>query len=119
MAAGDTTRFTTTVMDWALVADLLVRQLVPRAQATPGEALGPAEQRLLEAPAYSAAEVRYRGEDPDQPQLIRLVREDSGVQLPAFQCDASGRAIPVVLAANPTTGRRRGPLGRRRLVARR
>jgi hypothetical protein len=100
MAVGDTTRFTTTVMDWAPVTDLLVRQLVPRAQATPGEALGPAEQRLLEAPAYSGAEVRYRGEDPDQPQLIRLVREDGGVQLPAFQFDASGRAIPVVLAVN-------------------
>jgi hypothetical protein len=100
MAVGGTTRFTTTARDWALVTDPLVRQLTSPSRPPLEERLGPAERRLLEAPAYTGAEVRRRGEDPDQPQLIRLVREDGGVQLPAFQFDPSGRVIPVVLAVN-------------------
>ena len=53
MAVGGTTRFTTTARDWALVTDPLVRQLTSPARPPSKRRLGPAERRLLEAPAYT------------------------------------------------------------------
>ena len=71
-----------------------------RPDITPEEILEEAQQRLLAAPCFSAEEVRGRGHDPVDPQLIRLERKDGGVQFPAFQFDSLGRPVALVLAIN-------------------
>jgi hypothetical protein len=58
-----------------------------------------AEARLLAAPAVSAVGLRALGGDPDQAHLISLDGPD-GPQLPAFQFDAAGQAMPIVLDVN-------------------
>lgn len=58
------------------------------------------ERRLLSAPALSEAQVRDYGQNPQRADLIRLDREDGGVQLPAFQFDKRGRPFWVVTKVN-------------------
>jgi hypothetical protein len=58
-----------------------------------------AEARLLAAPALSANEVFGMGADPGHQHLIRLDSDD-GVRLPAFQFDAAGQPIGLVLHIN-------------------
>ena len=55
--------------------------------------------RLLRVPALSEAGLRGRGADPRQAHLIRLSGQ-GGPRYPAFQFDASGRPLPLVLAVN-------------------
>ena len=56
--------------------------------------------RLLQAAAWSPAQVRARGEDPGRRFLIRLDTPASGQRIPAFQFDLTGHAIPLVLEVN-------------------
>lgn len=67
--------------------------------------------RLIDAAAFSATQVRARGEDPDQPFLIRLDPGTGDVQFPAFQFGPEGRAIGVVLAVNQRLGADEDPWG--------
>lgn len=58
-------------------------------------------ERLLQEPSLTAAELRTEfRQDPDRPHLIRLARPGGPTRLPAFQFDAEGRPLPVVLAVN-------------------
>jgi hypothetical protein len=74
--------------------------LTRRAAGAPDPLGVQAEAWLLAAAALSPEQVRASGQDPDQPWLIRLDRTDGGTQLPAFQFDAQGRPVPVVLEIN-------------------
>jgi hypothetical protein len=65
----------------------------------PAEVERLAMDRLLAAPALSAAELRRRGGDPGQRYLIRLDGRD-GPRYPVFQFDAASRPLPVVLRIN-------------------
>ncbi|MEU1280435.1 DUF3168 domain-containing protein [Streptomyces sp. NPDC005805] len=57
-------------------------------------------QRLLSAPSLSESQVRdLLRQDPRQPHLIRLTREDGEVRLPSFQFRKDG-PVPLVLAIN-------------------
>lgn len=55
---------------------------------------------LLEAPSYSAEEVRGLGEDPGQPGLLGLPRSDGRRRLPAFQFTSAGTVPGVVKEIN-------------------
>jgi hypothetical protein len=67
--------------------------------ASPAEIARAAEAQLLTAPAVSDTELRRRGGDPDQAHLIALDGPE-GRRLPAFQFDASGQPIALVLDIN-------------------
>jgi hypothetical protein len=66
---------------------------------SPDAILRDAAARLLAAPAWSAAELRGRGGNPDQAHLISLDGPD-GWRLPVFQFDSRAQPIPVVLDIN-------------------
>jgi hypothetical protein len=76
----------------------------PAAGPAPGPVLDEFDRevraRLLALPALSPDELRERGVDPAGTGLIRLVRQDLEVQLPAFQFSGAGRPWPVVLEVN-------------------
>ncbi|MFB6892961.1 DUF3168 domain-containing protein [Kitasatospora sp. NPDC056327] len=56
---------------------------------------------LLAAASVSAADYRAGGQDPDNPDLIRLTDRQGTVVLPSFQFDGvSGRPLPAVVAVN-------------------
>ncbi|WP_018505658.1 hypothetical protein [Parafrankia discariae] len=67
--------------------------------------------RLLLAPAYSPAELRACGGDPDMPDLICLVTPGGETRLPAFQFDDLGRAVDVVARINRALGAAEDPWG--------
>lgn len=73
----------------------------PGGEARPGEAvLRSVADRVLQALALTAEQVRQRGGDPDDPGLIRLERGDGRLQWPAFQFDPDGGPPPVIRAVN-------------------
>jgi hypothetical protein len=55
---------------------------------------------LLAEDSLTAAEVRVRGHDPDDPDLIRLDRDDGTAQWPAFQFGPDGTPLPIVRTIN-------------------
>jgi hypothetical protein len=57
-------------------------------------------ERILRAPATSAFLLRARGADPELPGLIRLHRDDGGMDLPDFQFDEHDRPWDVVMSVN-------------------
>ena len=59
-----------------------------------------AEQWLLAENSLSAAEIREHGQDPEDPDLIRLDREGGGFQWPAFQLDHTGQPLDLVRRVN-------------------
>lgn len=70
-----------------------------------------ARRRLLEVPALSAEEVRRAGQDPDSPDVIRLLDDVGQVRIPAFQFDADRTPISVVLSINHLLGSDEDPWG--------
>lgn len=77
----------------------------------PNELLLEVERRLLAEPALSKAAVRSAGQDPAQPNLVRLAHPDGTVVLPAFQFDPDVRPHPVVLQVNETLNADGDPWG--------
>lgn len=66
---------------------------------------------LLAAPAYTPADLRAAGADPDAPGLIRLRRAGGRVQLPVFQFDERRRPRPVVVTVNQLLAAESDPWG--------
>ena len=103
---GDLSESTT--LDWPQVTDELRQAVeaalavpVPDAEARPGEAiLRRVADRVLQATALTADEVRAQGGDPDDPALIKLVPPGGRPQWPAFQFDPDGGPRPVIRAVN-------------------
>jgi hypothetical protein len=69
------------------------------------------QSRLLRLPFHSPEELRGRDIDPDVLGLIRLTRQDRGVQLPAFQFAPTGEPWPAVVAVNELLGAAADPWG--------
>jgi hypothetical protein len=105
------TRLTRVSPKWAPITETLLRRIDAANRPTPEAIVEGAVEWLLAMPALSAAEVRGRGQDPDHPELIRLERGDGVVQLPAFQFDAAGRPIQIVLTVNRLLGAEDDPWG--------
>ncbi len=55
---------------------------------------------LLAEAALTEDEVRDRGQDPGDPGLLRLDRDDGGEQWPRFQFGPDGAPLPVVRTIN-------------------
>lgn len=110
-------------MDWAQFRADLVPLDLASAAGTPATGAGSAAEpdrgtvlaqviaRLLRAPALTEAEVRSRGADPGDPDLIRLSRPDGGVQWPEFQFAPGVGALPVVRAVNDVLDAAHDPVG--------
>ncbi|MFI0486632.1 hypothetical protein [Actinomadura sp. 9N215] len=75
------------------------------------QAVWEAKARLLSFPTVTAAELRERGADPAAHALVRLTDPAGEQRLPAFQFDADGRPLPVVLRINEILGARTDPWG--------
>jgi hypothetical protein len=100
-------------LDWPVISDQLRREIEaalagaaePDAESRPGEAiLRRVADRVLQASALTADQVRERGGDPDDPGLIRLERADGRPQWPAFQFGPDGGPRPVIRAVNDLLG---------------
>nr|WP_062342832.1 hypothetical protein [Herbidospora sakaeratensis] len=70
-----------------------------------------AEAALLGAPSYSPLQVRRAGFDPHDALLIRLAGPDGAIRLPAFQFDADGGPVPVVMEINELLDAEHDPWG--------
>ena len=106
--------FAPAAADWkdlSVRLDALARSLTEAAPG-PGESvLAGVLARLLRAPALSEDEMRRRGADPDDPDLIRLDRPDGGRQWPEFQFAPGDGPLPVVRAVNDVHDVANDPVG--------
>lgn len=94
-------------VDWrTLRADLLARAL-----QAPGTILAEVMDRLLRAPSLTEDEVRLRGVEPADPDVVRLERPDGDRQWPSFQFAQAGGLLPVVRTVNELLGAATDPLG--------
>jgi hypothetical protein len=102
------------VADWddlAVRLEALARALT-EAGPGPGESvLAGVMARLLQAPALSEDEMRRRGADPDDPDLIWLDRPDGGRQWPEFQFAQGDGPLPVVRVVNDVLDVANDPVG--------
>jgi hypothetical protein len=105
--AGDL--FGPSTLDWPEVTEELRRAVEDALAAAPASASEPrpgeailrhVADRVLQASALTADQVRDRGGDPDDPGLIRLEQPDGRPQWPAFQFDTDGGPRPVIQAVN-------------------
>ena len=96
-------------LDWTVISDQLRNEIEaaladvqePEAESRPGQAiLRRVADRVLQAAALTADQVRERGGDPDDPGLIRLERADGRPQWPAFQFDPHDGPRPVIREVN-------------------
>ena len=71
----------------------------------------PIDTWILAADADSPATLRRRGVDPDMPGLIRLLRPDGRMSLPAFQFTRAGEPKQLVLRINELLGADTDPWG--------
>ncbi|MDN3353860.1 hypothetical protein [Actinomadura sp. DC4] len=77
-----------------------LRGLVGEPAPTASQVMADGSAWLLAADAFTAAEVRVRGQDPDDPGLIRLDRDDGIPQWPSFQFGPDGTPPQVVRTVN-------------------
>lgn len=84
----------------ALVSRASGTDLTPNLPASPGEVTFWVGQWLLGEAALTEEELLGRGQSPDDPDLIRLERDDGTEQWPAFQFGPDGAVLPVVKAVN-------------------
>jgi hypothetical protein len=106
--------FAPAAADWAeLRASLsaLALRLPEPGLGDGGSVMASVVARLLSAPAIAENEVRRRGGDPADPDLIRLDRPDGGRQWPEFQFQPGNGPLPVVRAVNDLLGAASDPLG--------
>jgi hypothetical protein len=66
---------------------------------------------LLAENSFSETELRERGQDPADPDLIQLDREDGIRQWPAFQFDHTGKPLELVRMINRILGIQDDPWG--------
>lgn len=93
------------------IEEALAAVQVAAAEPRPGEAiLRHVTDRVLQAPALTANQVRQRGGDPGDPGLIRLEQPDGRPQWPAFQFDPGGGLRPVIRAVNGLLGASADPV---------
>jgi hypothetical protein len=78
---------------------------------TGGPVLAAVLDRLLRAPALTEDDVRQRGANPADPQLIRLDRRDGGRQWPEFQFAPDDGPMPVVRIVNGLLDAAGDPVG--------
>lgn len=102
--------------DWLRPVDLLRQHVArsdPDAQPPPTAetVMGRATGRLLAASALSEAELRARGQDPGDADLIRLDRADGTGQWPAFQFGPDGAPLDLVRTINQILGVADDPWG--------
>ncbi|HST83455.1 MAG TPA: hypothetical protein VLL08_17120 [Kineosporiaceae bacterium] len=70
-----------------------------------------ARRRLLGVPSLSLAEISARGQNPEQPALIRLERDDGTIQWPDFQFGPDGAPLALVLRINQALNAEQDPWG--------
>src|SRR5262245_48151531 len=99
LAAPETRYASVDPAEWVDLAGALRIRLNP-AEPTAAEVLRRATEWLLAAPAVSEAELREKGQDPGDGDLIRLDRADGTGQWPAFQFAADGSPLALVRAIN-------------------
>lgn len=97
---------TRALRDLSAATDLRIDDPLPG-----GWVLRDVADRLLTVAALSEAELRDRGLDPGDPDLIRLTRADGSHQWPAFQFEPRGSVPDVVRRINRLLGARGDPLG--------
>lgn len=103
----------TATLDWAeLRVSLEALAWRPGDGAGAGEpVLAAVLDRLLRAPALTEDEVRRRGADPADPDLIRLDRRDGGQQWPEFQFAPGDGPLTVVRVVNDLLDAAGDPVG--------
>lgn len=94
--------------DWPALTTSI--QLRLAAFGGPGPAAPEPTARLLAEPALTEDQLRARGCDPAQANLIRLTGP-SGTRFPAFQFGADGRPLRLVLAVNAVLDAEDDPWG--------
>jgi hypothetical protein len=77
-----------------------LREVIGEPAPTAEEVAAEGSAWLLAEEALTAAEVRIRGQDPDDPDLIRLDRDDGTAQWPAFQFGRDGAPLRIVRTIN-------------------
>lgn len=83
------------------ISEALLGQVVPDHRLpTMEEVRRGASEWLLAEHAFSEAEVRERGQNPEDPALIQLDREDGMRQWPAFQFGHTGQPLELVRRIN-------------------
>jgi hypothetical protein len=105
--------FAPTVTDWTeLRVSLEALAWLPEGGAdVGGPVLSAVVDQLLRAPALTEDEVRRRGVDPADPDLIRLDRRDGGRQWPEFQFTPGDGPLPVVRIVNDLLDAANDPVG--------
>jgi hypothetical protein len=100
-------------LDWTeLRVSLAALAWQPGDLAEAGEpVLAAVLDRLLGAPALTEDDVRRRGADPADPQLIRLDRRDGGRQWPEFQFAPGDGPLAVVRTVNDLLDAAGDPVG--------
>jgi hypothetical protein len=98
---------TSAFRDLLAAADLTIAAPLPPG----GGVLRDVVDRLLRVAAFSEAELRRLGLDPDDPGLIRLARPDGHYQWPAFQLGPLGTVPEVVIEINRLLGASADPIG--------
>jgi hypothetical protein len=100
-AVVDKTRNAGALATWLRSCEALRKQVIPDDPVpTMDQIMQGATRRLLAAESFTEATVRRFGQHPDDPDLIRLDREDGGYQWPAFQFDHTGRPLDLVRQVN-------------------
>lgn len=85
---------------WLRLAEPLRDLVSGRSSPTADEVERAATAWLLDAPALGVDELRASGQDPEDPDLIRLDGADGSGRWPAFQFGTDGSAVPVVRVVN-------------------
>ncbi|MGH3533136.1 MAG: hypothetical protein ACRDQG_00260 [Pseudonocardiaceae bacterium] len=86
---------------WLRSSEVLRKRVIPDDRLpTMEEIMRGATEWLLAEDAFSEKEIRKRGQDPEDPDLIRLDREDGRRQWPAFQFDRSGQPLTLIRTVN-------------------
>lgn len=98
------------LMEWFRLGDPL-RARLGRPEPGTDEIRRTVTAELLSAESYTEPQVRERGVDPGDPDLIRLDREDGTPQWPAFQFGADGTPPPVVRTINRILAAHDDPYG--------
>ena len=115
---AETRRSATAVGDLAELAGQLLQEwdsaepaLAAAPSPSPAEVEFWTSRWLLGQAALTADELRSRGQDLADPDLIRLDRDDGGDQWPAFQFGSDGATLPLVRAVNRLLDAEEDPWG--------
>ncbi len=106
--------FAPATLDWPAITETLRGKAegLLASEQYPGELiLRDVADRLLRAPCLTEDEVRQRGADPADPDLIRLGRPDGGRQWPLFQFAPGEGPLPVVREVNQLLDAAKYPVG--------